>query len=114
MAYAVGFAQFGALLLALTLVPGLAYLAYRKPRRTFHNPVLAWLEREYRKVLQGSLRRPGIVYALSAGAAVAVIALGMTVSREFLPELDEGAIWLHAEMTGGISLVKALIAPGYA
>jgi cobalt-zinc-cadmium resistance protein CzcA len=108
MAYAVGFAQFGALLLALTLVPGLAYLAYRKPRRTFHNPVLAWLEREYRKVLQGSLRRPGIVYALSAGAAVAVIALGMTVSREFLPELDEGAIWLHAEMTGGISLAKAM------
>ena len=40
MAYAVGYAQFGALLFALTLIPGLAYLAYRKPRRVFHNPVL--------------------------------------------------------------------------
>ena len=33
MAYAVGFAQFGALLFTLTLIPGLAYFAYRKPRR---------------------------------------------------------------------------------
>ena len=32
----------------------------------------------------------------------------MTVSREFLPELDEGSIWLHAEMAGGISLAKAM------
>ena len=37
-----------------------------------------------------------------------MIALGATVSREFLPELDEGSIWLHAEMTGGISLAKAM------
>ncbi len=41
MAYAVGFAQFGALLLTLLLVPGLAYIAYRRPQRLFHNPVLA-------------------------------------------------------------------------
>jgi cobalt-zinc-cadmium resistance protein CzcA len=108
MAYAVGFAQFGALLLALTLVPGLAYLAYRRPRRIFHNPVLTWLEQAYRRALQRSLRRPGIVYATTAVAAAAVVALGMTVSREFLPELDEGSIWLHAEMTGGISLAKAM------
>ena len=77
MVYAVGFAQFGALLLALTLVPGLAYLAYRRPRRVFHNPCLAWIERRYRRTLKSSLRRPGIVYALTAAAAVAVVALGI-------------------------------------
>jgi len=107
MAYAVGFAQLGALLLALTLVPGLAYLAYRKPRRIFYNPVLGWLEAGYRQILQGSLHQPRIVYLLSAAAAVAVVGLGVTVWREFLPELDEGSIWLHAEMPGGISLAKA-------
>jgi cobalt-zinc-cadmium resistance protein CzcA len=36
-----------------------------------------------------------------------VIALSTTVSREFLPELDEGALFLHGEMVGGISLAKA-------
>jgi cobalt-zinc-cadmium resistance protein CzcA len=108
MAYAVGFAQLGALLLTLLLVPGLAFLAYRHPRRVFRNHVLERLEAGYRRTLHRSLRRPSVVYIASALAAVAVIALGATVSREFLPELDEGAIWLHAEMAGGISLAKAM------
>jgi heavy metal efflux system protein len=107
MVYAVGFAQLGALLLALTLVPGLAYLAYRRPRRVFHNHVLGWIEAGYRRMLHGSLRRPGIVYLMTAGATVMVVGLAMTVSREFLPELDEGGLFLHGEMVGGISLQKA-------
>jgi cobalt-zinc-cadmium resistance protein CzcA len=107
MVYAVGFAQFGALLLALSLVPGLAYLAYRKPRRVFRNYVLEWIEAGYRRMLQRSLGRPIIVYMMAAGATVAVIGLAVTVSREFLPELDEGGLFLHGEMVGGISLAKA-------
>ena len=53
------------------------------------------------------LHRPTIAYALSAGAAVVVIGLGLTVWREFLPDLDEGSIWLHGEMPAGLSLEKA-------
>jgi len=107
MVYAVGYAQLGALAFALLVVPGLAYVAYRRPRRSFHNPVLGWLERAYRETLAASLRRPGAAYLLSAGTAVAVVLLGATVWREFLPDLDEGSIWLHAEMPPGISLQKA-------
>jgi len=107
MAYAVGYAQFGALIFALLVVPGLAYLAYRRPRRSFHNPVLAWIEAGYRRTLAGSLRRPNIAYVLAGAAAVAVVVLALTVWREFLPELDEGGIWLHAELPPGISLQKA-------
>jgi heavy metal efflux system protein len=107
MVYAVGFAQLGALLLALSLAPGLAYLAYRKPRRVFHNYVLGWIEAGYRRTLQRSLRQPSIVYLMAAGAAVTVVGLAITVSREFLPVLDEGGLFLHGEMVGGISLAKA-------
>jgi len=107
MVYAVGFAQFGALLLALALVPGLAYLAYRKPRRVFHNYVLVWIEARYRRMLQRLLRWPSIAYLVATGAAVMVVGLAITVSREFLPELDEGGLFLHGEMVGGISLAKA-------
>jgi cobalt-zinc-cadmium resistance protein CzcA len=107
MAYAVGYAQFGALLFALMVIPGLAYLAFRKQRRVFRNPVTERIEVGYRRALQGSLRRPGIAYVLSIGAAIAVIVLGATVWREFLPELDEGSVWLHAELPPGISLQKA-------
>jgi cobalt-zinc-cadmium resistance protein CzcA len=107
MAYAVGFAQLGALLLALALVPGLAYLAYRKPRRVFRNPVVDWIEAGYQRLLQRSLRRPAIVYLTAIAAAVTAVGLAITVSREFLPELDEGSLFLHGERTGGISLEKA-------
>jgi cobalt-zinc-cadmium resistance protein CzcA len=109
MVYAVGYAQLGALLLVLTLVPGLAYLAYRKPRRVFRNPVLEWLETGYPQLLRRLLDRPAIVYVLSASAVIAVVTLGATVWREFLPELDEGSIWLHAELPGGLSLATSNI-----
>jgi cobalt-zinc-cadmium resistance protein CzcA len=107
MAYAVGYAQFGALLFTLMAIPGLAYLAFRKPRPVFRNLVLERIEAAYRRALQGSLRRPGIAYGLGIGAAIAVVLLGSTVWREFLPELDEGSMWLHAELPPGISLQKA-------
>jgi cobalt-zinc-cadmium resistance protein CzcA len=107
MVTAVGFAQLGALLLALLLVPGLAYYAYRKPRPVFHNAVLTWLAVRYRRTLQRSLDRPRVVYVLSASAAVAVVLLGINIEREFLPDLDEGAIRIHVTMPPGISLAKA-------
>ncbi len=107
MAYAIGYAQFGALLFALTVVPGLAYVAYRSPRHLFHNSVLDWLELQYHSALEGLLRRPSIAFGLTGLAAVAVVWFGMTVGREFLPELDEGSIWLQVQMPAGISLNKA-------
>jgi cobalt-zinc-cadmium resistance protein CzcA len=107
MAYAVGYAQFGALAFALMLIPGLAYMAYRRPRRVFHNPVLDWLGVQYHSSLLMSLRRPRIAFAVSGVALAAVIWLGATVGREFLPELDEGSIWLQVQMPAGISLAKA-------
>lgn len=107
LAYAVGYAQFGALVFALLVVPGLAYLAYRRPRRLFQNRVLLRLEELYRRALRRLLQRPSIAYAIVAAAAVAIVILGATVWREFLPELDEGSLWLHAELPAGISLKKA-------
>jgi heavy metal efflux system protein len=83
LAYAVGYSQFAALAFALLVVPGLAYVAYRRPRRMFHNFILRRLEELYRRVLHGSLRHPSIAYSVTAGAAVAIIILGATVWRGF-------------------------------
>ena len=60
MAYAVGFALLGALAVALALIPGLAYRAYRKPRRVFHNPFLGRLTPRYEKLLPHIVDRPRI------------------------------------------------------
>ena len=107
MAYTMGFALFGALLASLALVPGLAYYAFRMPRRVFHNRWLEKVTRGYHRALEVCLEEPRIVYGACALALAAVIALGATVGRNFLPDLDEGSLWLQVQMPTGISLDKA-------
>ncbi|MBV8166362.1 MAG: efflux RND transporter permease subunit [Alphaproteobacteria bacterium] len=107
MAYAVGYSLFGALLFALVLIPGLAYMAYAKPMKMFHNPVLHWLSHRYDDALKVMLRVPAIAVVLAAVTGAGVVGLGATVGREFLPELDEGSIWLQVQLPSGIALERA-------
>ena len=107
IAYTVAYALFGALLCTLALVPGLAFEAFREPRQMFRNAVLDWLQRGYYNNLARLLRRQAIVYAGVAISFAAIGILGATVGREFLPNLDEGSLWLQVQMPTGISLDKA-------
>ena len=107
MAYTMGYALFGALLTTLALVPGLAYMAFRQPGRVYHN---RWLERLtvwYDRVLAACLDQPRITYGVASFALLAVVGLGATVGRDFLPDLDEGALWLQVQMPTGLALNKA-------
>jgi len=107
MAYTMGYALFGALLTTLALVPGLAYYAFRKPGPVYHNRWLEQLTLGYERLLAACIRDPRIIYGVVAGAVLAVIGLGATVGRDFLPDLDEGALWLQVQMPTGLSLNKA-------
>jgi len=107
MAFTVGFALFGALLACMALIPGLAFVALRKPRKVFHNRPLEWLTAGYIGLLGRLLKRPVIIYGASAAILVAVGVLGATAGREFLPELDEGALWLQVQLPTGLSLDRA-------
>ncbi len=107
MAFTVGVALLGALLCALTLIPSLAYVALREPRKIFVNRPLVWLTNGYRGVLHFLLDVPSIAYGLSAVALAAVVVLGATAGREFLPDMDEGALWLQVQLPSGLSLDKA-------
>jgi len=107
MAYAVGAALVGALLVALMLTPSLAWLAFRRPRRIFHNRPLDALQRRYAAFLTRAVgARRGLAAAV-AGAALALVALAGTIGRDFLPYLDEGSIWLQVQMPPGMTLEKA-------
>ena len=107
MAFTVGFALFGALLGCMALIPGLAFVALRKPRTVFHNKPLIWLTERYRRGLGWLLLRTPVVYVASALVLAAVVVLGATVGREFLPDLDEGALWLQVQLPTGLSMDKA-------
>jgi cobalt-zinc-cadmium resistance protein CzcA len=107
MAYTMGYALFGALLTTLALVPGLAYYAFRKPGTVYHNRWLEWLTLRYERVLHECIEQPRIVYGVAIFALLAVVGLAATVGRDFLPDLDEGALWLQVQMPTGIALNKA-------
>jgi cobalt-zinc-cadmium resistance protein CzcA len=107
MAYTMGYALCGALLTALALVPALAYLAFRKPGKVYHNRWLARLTAFYDRLLAACLHQPRIIYGVVIFALLAVVGLGATVGRDFLPDLDEGTLWLQVQMPTGLALNKA-------
>ncbi|MGP0059649.1 MAG: efflux RND transporter permease subunit [Beijerinckiaceae bacterium] len=107
IAYTIVYALFGALLCSLMLVPGLAFIAFRKPRKIFHNKPLEALRSGYRYLLGHFLSAPIIVYGIAVVALGTVVVLGITVGKEFLPELDEGSLWLQVQLPSGISLDTA-------
>jgi heavy metal efflux system protein len=107
MAFTVTAALLGALLCTITLVPGLTYEVLRKPRKIFHNRPLEWLTGRYRIGLQKTINHPWIAYAVGFLTMASVIILGSTAGKDFLPEMDEGSLWLQVQLPSGISLEKA-------
>src|ERR1700722_13922995 len=107
MAYTVGYALFGALLCTLALIPGMAYLALRRPRAAFRNRPLEWLTRGYRSLLNRLLNVPSLSFLATGFAFGAVGLLGGQVGRDYLPDLDEGALWLQVQLPSGLSLEAA-------
>ena len=107
MAFTLTFALVGSLILSLTLVPVLSSL-WLDPQRGAREPAAArWLQRRFGPVLDWVLARK----RLTIGGAVALLAMslliGARLGTEFLPELDEGNIWLTVTMPTGITLTDA-------
>ena len=107
MAFTVGFALVGALSVALLLIPGLAYAIYRKPQKVYHNKALTRLNTVYRQHTHSLLDAPRKIYAGIAVVLIAVVVMIITVGKDFLPNLDEGGIWIQVQTPPGISLEKS-------
>lgn len=107
MAYTVGYALLGALCVALFLIPGLAFYAYRKPGKVYHNRWLEKLSTAYHSQIVRLMEKPRRVIvpllAILLGAGI----LSYTVGKDFLPPLDEGAIWIQVQLPPGISIEKS-------
>ncbi|HXJ95076.1 MAG TPA: CusA/CzcA family heavy metal efflux RND transporter [Terriglobia bacterium] len=100
MAWTVAFALLGALFFALVLAPVLASFVFRSGVREKANPLFAVIMRAYRWQLSWCLRHR---LATAGGAAVVLglslyIALSGVIGSEFLPHLDEGAIWARGTL----------------
>lgn len=107
MAFTVGFALLGALLVALFLIPGLAYAVYKKPRKIYHNKWLEKLTGYYHNRIEKIMKKPKQVFLPILIVLAITIGLTVKVGKDFLPPLDEGSIWLQVTLPPGISLEKS-------
>ncbi len=100
MAWTVAFALLGAVIFSMTIAPVLASFLFRKEARDWQNPVLVWLTDRYRRDLAWSVdhRWAMIVVAIAAVCISGFLMVTDTIGSEFLPHLDEGALWVRGTL----------------
>jgi cobalt-zinc-cadmium resistance protein CzcA len=100
MAWTVAFALLGALMFSMLIAPVLASVFFRNGIREWHNPALAFLIKHYRSSVRWAIEHRFVT--VGAGAAALCLMLFLTFSgvigSEFLPHLDEGAIWARGTL----------------
>jgi len=100
MAWTVAFALLGALLFALLIAPVLCTLLFKDVIRERRNPVLHFLQQRYAQTLDWCFDHLKITLSLGAAAGALMLSLFLSgvVGSEFLPHLDEGAIWVRGTL----------------
>jgi cobalt-zinc-cadmium resistance protein CzcA len=107
MAFTVCAALLGSLLFTVTVVPVGATYLFKNGARTWRNPLLAWLIERYSRDIRRLLEHPWRVTAVAAAIVAGAFALGSRLGTEFLPQLDEGLIWIRSNLAPGTSLAKS-------
>jgi heavy metal efflux system protein len=107
MAETMSFALIGALILTLTLIPVLASYWFRKGVKEKPNRAYDWMKEKYAKQLDWVLDRPKTTLAVALLIFGATLLLVPFIGGEFMPHLDEGALWVRATMPYTISFEEA-------
>ncbi|HSY58855.1 MAG TPA: CusA/CzcA family heavy metal efflux RND transporter [Terriglobales bacterium] len=100
MAWTVAFALLGSLLFSMLIAPALSSLLFRTGVNEWKNPVMIFLTAHYRRAVTWAVRnRPVTVgVALASLAVTLFLAFSGVIGSEFLPHLDEGAIWVRGTL----------------
>lgn len=112
MALTLAFAVVGSMIAALTLIPVLISFAFKKyfqshtekPIKTPKNRILKWVENGYEKLINFFLSHYRKTIVAGFGVVFILSLSGLKLGTEFLPELDEGSIFLRANFPSGISI----------
>ncbi len=111
MALTLAFAVIGSMLAALTFIPVLISFAYnkavanvQKPMKEHKNFLLSLVERIYARALRVFLRYYKITVLAGFTIVLLLASFGLRLGTEFLPELDEGSIFLRGNFPAGITI----------
>ena len=107
MAYSVVAALITSLILSLTLVPFLSNIAFRKRVPHEETSLMHWCMNRYEPALKWVLARSRRVLAGALLALAATAAAMPWLGTEFLPELNEGSIWINITLPTSLSVDEA-------
>jgi cobalt-zinc-cadmium resistance protein CzcA len=100
MAWTVAFALLGALLFSILIAPVLASFAFAKGAKEWRNPIMEFSVKHYRRAIRWAIcRRVPVLCVGALGFFVTLyLAFGGVIGSEFLPHLDEGALWVRGTL----------------
>ena len=107
LAYTLSFALLGALIYTLTLVPALSSILLRKNVREKHNPVVSFFENGIKFLFERAYKVPKFSILLAVGIMAVSFFSAKFLGSEFLPDLDEGALWVKAQLPMSASLSQS-------
>src|SRR6202165_2869666 len=108
MALTVAFALLGALTFSILVAPVLSALFFRHGVREWRTPVMVFLTERYRTSVRWAIEHRTITVGVALGilAATLFLAFSGIIGTEFLPHLDEGAIWARGTLASSTSLTE--------
>jgi len=100
MAWTVAFALLGALIFSMLIAPVLATIFFRKQGREWRNPILAELTNRYRVAVRWAIEHRLVTAGVAAASFCLAVFLTLSgiIGSEFLPHLDEGALWVRGTL----------------
>lgn len=100
MAWTVAFALLGALVFSMLVAPALASVLFRSGAKEWKNPLVVFLTDQYRKSVSWAIRHRAttLAAAIVMFALTIYLAFGGVIGSEFLPHLDEGALWVRGTL----------------
>ncbi len=107
MAYSVVAALITSLVLSLTLVPFLSKIAFKNHVPHEETKLMHWFMNRYEPALKWVLGNSRRVLAIALGALAITAALVPQLGTEFLPELNEGSIWINITLPTSVSVTEA-------
>ncbi len=110
MAWTVAFALLGALLFSLLIAPVLSSFFFAHGASEWKNPAMTWLTNHYRRAVRWTIAHRYTTVGLASLALVyaGFLAFGGAIGSEFLPHLDEGAIWVRGTLAPSTGPTESL------
>jgi heavy metal efflux system protein len=110
MAWTVAFALLGALIFSIIIAPVLASLLFPRGTSEWHNPIMEWLTNRYRHAARWAIEHRWVTISGAGAALLLALFLGLSgvIGSEFLPHLDEGAIWVRGTLAPSTGPTESL------